>query len=161
MPKLATPVQYEPALEGLNTIRPLQLADEVKVIIPYPVLCKNPPSENKPAVGMFARCSQQSALLKHRIKEFCGYEYIRTQFFLPAYTYCFVFSQKVSFVLFMVLAYSELDKIYWTDNTYTLYLQEISLVAPTFIKLVGTRLYVRVIDISDGYFLDCRCYGFY
>ncbi|GAI67122.1 unnamed protein product, partial [marine sediment metagenome] len=39
MPKLATPVQYEPALEGLNDIRPLQLAGESKVVIPYPELC--------------------------------------------------------------------------------------------------------------------------
>lgn len=66
MPKLATPVQYEPSLEGLNAIRPLQLAEESKVIIPHSVLCKNPPSADRPAVGMLARCSEQGALLKYK-----------------------------------------------------------------------------------------------
>jgi len=63
MPKLATPLQYEPSLDGLNAIRPLQLADESKVIISYPALCQNPPSIDKPAVGLFGRCSQQGSLL--------------------------------------------------------------------------------------------------
>lgn len=64
MPKLATPVEYEPTLEELNTVRPLQLADEGKIVIPYPVLCKNPPTKDRPAVGKLARCTQQGALLK-------------------------------------------------------------------------------------------------
>lgn len=64
MPKLMTPIQYEPSLEGLNAVRPLQLLDEGKSIISYPVLCKNAPSEGRPAIGKFARCSQQGALLK-------------------------------------------------------------------------------------------------
>jgi len=64
MPKLATPIQYKPALEGLNEIRPLQLADESKIVLPCPVLCTNPPSKDRPAVGIFARCSQQGSLLK-------------------------------------------------------------------------------------------------
>ena len=64
MPKLATPVQYEPTLEGLNDIRPLQLADESKIVVPYPALCQNPPTKDRPAVGKLARCSEQGALLK-------------------------------------------------------------------------------------------------
>jgi len=66
MPKLATPIQYEPALDGLNAIRPMQLANVVKTDIVCPVMCKNPATVDKPAVGMLARCSQQGALLKSK-----------------------------------------------------------------------------------------------
>lgn len=64
MVKLASPVQYESPLEGLNDVRPLQLADVGKIVLPTPVLCKNLPTVNKPAVGRLVRCTQQGALLR-------------------------------------------------------------------------------------------------
>lgn len=143
MPKLATPVQYEPALEGLNDIRPLQLADKSKVVIPYPVLCKNPPSTGKPAVGMFARCSQQGALLKSKNTR---YRYLEIQ----ARTYDFydgrktiTFSQKVSLVLCYPGAISFTLNVRWIVPATDGRIQEISLVEPTALNFKGTNLYTR------------------
>ncbi|GAH82001.1 unnamed protein product, partial [marine sediment metagenome] len=126
MPKLATPVQYEPSLDGLNTIRPLQLADEVKTVIPYPVLCKNPPSIDKPAVGMFARCSQQGALLKsvpvwaNRIFE-DDFELSERE---PNVHY--VFPTKVKYVFALLDMGGHSGAVHWTDSSYT---QEYRLIA--------------------------------
>lgn len=59
---LATPVQYEPALEQLNEARPLILPDEVKQEISIAVGCVNLPTVGRPAVGKMLRCDSQGAL---------------------------------------------------------------------------------------------------
>lgn len=64
MPRLATPVIYEPALEQLNEVRPLVLADEVKRLVSLPVLCVNPVSQGLSAVGKLVSCDKQGSLLK-------------------------------------------------------------------------------------------------
>jgi len=76
MPKLLTPVQYEPALDGLNEVRPLQLADEVKIALNIPVFNVNPVGKNKPVVGKLARCNQQGALLEsNKVFDLRNFEY--------------------------------------------------------------------------------------
>ncbi|GAI19748.1 unnamed protein product [marine sediment metagenome] len=143
MQKLATPVQYEPALEGLNDIRPLQLADKSKVVIPYPVLCKNPPSTGKPAVGMFARCSQQGALLKsnNRRYRFLEYEYRNYDYYRAKKT--ITFSQKVSLVLCTPFASVDAIIVRWMLPNFAARIQDISLVEPTVLNFKGTNLHTK------------------
>ncbi len=160
MPKLATPVQYEPALEGLNDIRPLQLADESKVVIPYPVLCKNPPSKGRPAVGMFARCSQQGALLKN-----VSYKAV-----LPEYKYRnvtvydmhthFTFSSKVSYVIAIWKWLGGSPVLYWSDPTYLYNLKTLSNLKYTFLPFIGTDIYFGGRGLGE-WNVDLFVYSFY
>lgn len=161
MPKLATPVQYEPALEGLNDIRPLQLADEGKVVIPYPVLCKNPPSTGKPAVGMFARCSQQGALLKSVSNVYSAYEKIRLNFDVDNLEQVVEFSQRIGFVLCVPIVHHRGSDLWWSEATYTAKFKKISQTAPTFLKFVGSDLYV-LMELRNGIpTLTMDFHGFY
>jgi hypothetical protein len=64
MPKLLTPVQYENTLDELNGVRPLELADEVKLTLDIPILNVNPVSQKRPAIGKLLRCNQRGALLQ-------------------------------------------------------------------------------------------------
>lgn len=160
MPKLATPVQYEPSLEGLNDIRPLQLADEVKVVIPYPVLCSNPPSTGRPAMGKFVRCNQQGALLKHKPYEPLSY-YFKDDTITSAIAGCsFIFPTKV----YGISAYWKIDDgsptCFWTNPRATKNIKELIDRAYIWLPFVGNTIWFVGVGEGDweGYI---EVYGFY
>lgn len=74
MIKLATPILYENALNGLNQLRPLQLKDKSRLTLDYSVLCNNPVGINKPIIGRLARCTEQGAISKKVLQGFSTYE---------------------------------------------------------------------------------------
>ncbi|GAI88583.1 unnamed protein product, partial [marine sediment metagenome] len=137
MPKLSTPVQYEPALEGLNDIRPLQLADESKVVVPYPVLCKNPPSKDRPAVGMFARCSQQGALLKSNNIATTDIDRTTEDFSEAAPLVHYPFTQKVSGVIAKYVNFYGTSGLWWCNSNGTIKYTALSTAAYVFLPFVG------------------------
>lgn len=160
MPKLATPLQYEPTLDGLNAIRPLQLADKVKTVIPYTVLCKNPPSIDKPAVGMFARCSQQGALLKSVPKwaDSISEKALAISEAVP-YAY-YKFPVRIQGVLAL---YNELvggGGVDWCDNNFTISFASLTSVVYTFLPFVGTDIYFMSAGYG-GYEFEIPLIGFY
>lgn len=160
MPKLATPVQYEPSLEGLNAIRPLQLADKVKTVIPYPVLCKNPPSIDKPAVGMFARCSQQGALLKSVPK---WADSISEKALVISETVPYVYYTFPVRVQGVLVTYYELvggGGVDWCDKDFTVSFFTLTNVFYRFMPFVGTDIYFMSGGYG-GYEFDLRLIGFY
>lgn len=161
MPKLITPVQYEPSIERLNDIRPLQLEDEVKIVIACPVLYENPPSENKPAVGKLARCTKQGALLADRQKVYTNFEYITQDFETGDENQVIQFSQKVSFVQSRAVALGTWLTAVWTDPTYTITLKDIRSPYTEFLPFNGVDLYVRVTCSLPGFITTIGFHGFY
>lgn len=161
MPKLATPVQYEPTLEGLNVIRPLQLKDEGKIVIPYPVLCKNPPTKDRPAVGKLARCSQQGALLAGNKDGYTTYEYIEQGFERDDGNKLIQFSQKVSCVQSLITVMGTITGGWWTDPTYTLEFKDIFSTYAVYLPFVGSDLYIKVTCAIPGFVTTIGFCGFY
>lgn len=161
MLKLTAPIQYEPSLEGLNAIRPLRLRDESRILVPCPVLCINPPTKDKPAIGKLARCSQQGALLNDKQKVLTNYEYIEREFPYGLPNQQITFAQEVSPVWCKVLSYIGVTDLFWTDPTYTIDIQAILLIAYTFLQFRGSDLYVRgVVSVPFGH-LTMGFWGFY
>ena len=161
MPKLLTPVQYEPSLEGLNVVRPLHLADEAKPIISYPVLCKNPPTKDRPVVGKLARCTQQGALASDKRVVYDTWEYIEKQFTWTTRQHHIAFSQVVYPVHCNIVSINLINAIAWTDSTYTKIYQLLDLVVDTMLWFKGVNLYIRTIMASPPAFLTLGFYGFY
>lgn len=160
MPRLATPLQYEPSIEGLNDIRPLQLADEGKIVIPMPVLCQNPPTKDKPAVGRFARCSQQGALLKSMPEGVKNYLY--TQFSLSNLdpNKSFAFDRRIyGCVIYYTFVYAT-GAVIWTDETYIQYYVIIFATTATFLPFVGTDIHFTSSGATT-YEIRVDFYGFY
>jgi len=160
MPKLASPVQYESALDGLNTIRPLQLADVGKIVLPTPVLCKNPPNRDNPAVGLLARCTQQGALLKSNglfaNKIYADSFNINTEENNETY----VFPSKVYGVL---AKHSELEEetyCYWCSNDFQDIYISISTHEWLFLPFVGRRICFFV-DAEEDWETVVTLIGFY
>ncbi|MBA7474041.1 hypothetical protein ES707_09388 [subsurface metagenome] len=143
MPKLATPVQYESALEGLNDIRPLQLAEESKIVIPYPVLCKNPPSKGRPAVGKLARCSEQGALLKSNILLL---DKLYT-FFVHIHEYNTLISVMFPNRVYGVAArYNQIEKAsttYWSSDTGVAHIDRLVADKYIFLPFIGKIIYFK------------------
>lgn len=77
MSKLITPGQFEPALDGLNQVRPLILSDEVKQSIDCPVGSMNPPNSDKIIQGTMSRCTKNGASLVN------GIDGLNTQYIIP------------------------------------------------------------------------------
>ena len=61
MGKLITPLHYEPAVDGLNAVRPLVLADEIKQELSLPILNQNPVDSINSARGKFLQSDNQGA----------------------------------------------------------------------------------------------------
>lgn len=144
MQRLATPTQYEPALEGLNDIRPLQLVEDSKIVVAYPVLCKNPPTIDKPAVGKLARCTQQGTLVRHKVNGLTAYEYIEQEFPVNGGNQQIAFSQKVSYISVVEVDVGFRDDSWFMDSTYTHQLARIVGVNQLQFPFVGTVFYVTV-----------------
>lgn len=160
MPKLANPVHYEPSLEGLNVIRPLQLADVNKIVIPTPVLCTNPPSVTKPAVGILARCTQNGALIKSN-NTLCDkiYEaeiYTGDESEFVTYT----FPTKVQGVLAKI-SYVEEDVYDWWCSDYGLQKYvEIFYSVWSFLPFVGKKIHF-LLECAESFETTILLIGFY
>lgn len=141
MLKLATPVQYEPSLEGLNILRPLQLTEESKTVISYPVLCKNPPSKDKPAIGKLARCSQQGAMPKSMPVWANKTGGDTLEFELPVRTHHITFPVKVLGVNALYLEWVMTSHCYWCFPDFTTPIIEIGQINHMFLPFIGTDIY--------------------
>lgn len=144
MPKLATPVQYEPSLDGLNDIRPLQLADEAKVVIPYPVLCKNPPTVDKPAVGMFARCDRQGSMLINVPPWATEVYEIDIDIAVTNGGMFYSFPIMVQGVLAIYTKVGEYMSVEWSNPTYSRSYAYIHENVWKYLSFMGTKIYFRV-----------------
>jgi len=161
MRKLATPVQYESTLEGLNEVRPLQLKGEGKIVIPYPVLCSNPPTKDRPAVGKLTRCSQQGALLAGRRVVYESAEYITEDFEGGDGDKLIRFSQQVKYVVSMVVVAGFWYTAFWTDSTYTIQFKDIHDTNGVYIPFRGIDLYISVVVAPPIGATTIGFYGFY
>jgi len=117
MVKVATPILYEPSMDELNRVRPLQLSTRSRLFLDYPVLCKNPIGEGRPVVGKFLRCDEQGAVLKRNSNSFTGYELKTEQFYAGHDKRVITFSRKVSAMVFEVIFNSQANvlSIYASD----------------------------------------------
>lgn len=161
MRKLLTPVQYEPSLEELNSVRPLQLADDAKIVIPYPVLCLNPVTKDRPPIGKLARCDRAGALLASQPVECTAYEYITEDFADGDSDKLIQFSQQVSFVQTLVTVVGFWGDGYWTDPTYTAEIKNIFGTTTFYLPFVGTDLYIHVTILVPIAPTTIGFYGFY
>lgn len=160
MPKLITPVQFEPSLDGLNIIRPLIMPDECKTVISHPVLCQNLPSEGKPGVGKLARCTQDGALLGDN-SEFASNVYGGT-LAMSGVTSCrtFTFPMRVKAAIAKVFTEEEAATFFWCSSDCLTNYKQLSETVYTFLPFVGTVMQFKMVGGSEEEtFL--RIYGFY
>lgn len=143
MPKLATPVQYEPSLEGLNDIRPLQLADEGKIVVPCPALCQNPPTKDRPAIGRLARCTQQGALVKYNSRLYTAYE----TGFKPISFYgslvSHTFAKRVKGVIAKAIIGTHTYTAVWSESTGTLSFADILFDVNVWLPFTGQTIWFK------------------
>lgn len=160
MPKLITPVQFEPSLDGLNIVRPLIMPDEGKTVISYPVLCKNLPSEGKPGVGKLARCTQDGALLRDNL-EFASNRYygaLSLSGLSPCRT--FTFPMRVKAVSVLPVTEEPAATFYWCSSDCSNNYKQLSDTVYTFLSFVGTVMQFKMVGGTEEetYIL---IYGFY
>jgi len=159
MSKLATPVQYEDALDELNTVRPLSLADKCKLALVTPLLCVNPASESRPATGKLARCNDQGALLKGN-KDFAD-NYLSNSDYLTDYDFTreFTYPQKVKGILCGFFYVTPACVMYWCDPTYTIFYQTIPANVWVWLPFVGDT--IHFIAVGDSFEIVFEARGFY
>lgn len=141
MLKLATPIQYEPSLEGLNVLRPLQLADEVKTELALPVLCVNPIDKTHPATGKLARCSEMGSLLKSKSVFYDEYEKIPLTFYNGYENQTLTFKQKVFQVFAHTEFYNFTASTWWCDPSYYRMYAPIDYNLDVMLPFVGQTMY--------------------
>jgi len=140
MPKLLTPVQYEDTLGELNTVRPLVLADEVKVGLDIPVLNVSPANGRRFVHGKLLRCDNNGALIRGNSKKFDGYE-IQSMYMDEATSAQTIeFTQQVYGVLWVVTSVLKCNYLRWTDPLYFKSYQELSLTGTSWLNFVGLSL---------------------
>ena len=160
MPKLITPVQYEPSVDELNEIVPLYMGDEVQQAINLSVLNANPVSENRPVIGKLARCNQYGGLLKYNDKRsFDNYELIAVD--IPERNYVlYEFAQKVEIVLWTFTSGAKESLLDWCSSGGIYTFKNLSLTGSTWLEFIGTKLYLRGDSGISGY-IRGELRGFY
>lgn len=160
MPKLITPVQFEPSLEGLNIVRPLIMPDECKTIISYPVLCQNLPSEGKPGVGKLARCTQSGALLRDNSELPDKVYDVELEISENGEEISYTFPTKVVGVIAQWEDEADVIDFWWCSSDYSVLFVELRRNDFVFLPFSGKTIHFFV-DSSDGWDIELRLIGFY
>lgn len=160
MAKLATPIQYESALDRLNAVRPLQLADEAKIALNIPVLNVNPVDKDKPVVGKLLRCNQQGVLLRSNDKAQENSEYKSFFSYCRLCTFHFPFAQKVFGVIVTFVDPAEIFTVWWCSEAAVVKYKQITKDVWTFLPFVGIDFYLRFESAVYGAAVP-YLYGFY
>lgn len=148
--KLITPVQYEPVLDDLNQIRPLQLQDDVQRVISLPVVNTNPANNPNNARGKFLRCSQQGVILGTHNYNSYDYEEIEKYIIDDFSDYLITFSQLVKFVQVEIRQMADSGYLRWR----TLYPSRLIIIYENtgfyYWPYRGTQLNVRINGTGNG-----------
>ncbi len=160
MRRLITPVQYDSTLAGLNEIRPLTLADEVKAGLSFPILNLNPVDNNQPAKGRFLRSDHQGSLLRSLADDCPEVSYEKKDIWLESdLTFTVSFAQKVNYVLGKMSWFELTGTIKWNTKDHWYLIKVISNTEQTFLPFRGQVMYVQGFGVSGVGTLTL--YGFY
>ena len=149
MIKLRTPVQYEDVLDELNIVRSLSLNEVSRIELATPVLCKNPVSVGKPAIGKLLRSDEQGALLKSNSFFADKFESVGAQMSSGNLTKTITFSRKVKGVLVGWFETGPYGTFWWSDDTYTAHYKVIPNKTQVYLPFNGTVIHF-VMDWTIG-----------
>lgn len=160
MQKLLTPTQYESALDRLNDIRPLQLAERIRPAISIPVLNSLPVESKKSISGVLAKGTQHGSLLNSM--PVWADNTIETTLDIteavPNVHYQFPIRVKGVLVTFMELAGG--GGIDWSDKDFTAIIMDLCHTLFKFLPFVGTDIYFKSSGYG-GYEFEIILIGFY
>jgi len=137
MIKLITPVQYQEPLGELNSVRPLLLADEIKHVIDYPVLSRQPATSGSPIEGRLLRCTEQACPVIVPDNTEKQYDQYAKTFEVGAETWAIDFGRKVDYVQVRSSLYQRIDWLGQTTPDYTQKIFEIPENSMTFLPFKG------------------------
>lgn len=160
MGKLITPVQYEPALEELNAVRPLQLQVRPRRILNIPILNKLPIESVKSIAGTLAKCTEQGSLLIKPPQDFTHYEAIEILLEEGIAEWYRDFTQKVYKILVYVYEKGLIGALAWTDPTWSSDIAIVNALGCFYWPFVGKRIYMRQ-NIFIGGYMFLYLIGFY
>lgn len=126
----------------LNEVRPLELADESRIVLDLPALNSNPVSHGRPVFGKLARSDKQGALAIKENSGFDNYQMIYYQMLDDIPRRGFLsFSQKVRRVLLLASQPEVNPNLDWTDPTGTKTFKELNPRGKTWIEFSGTNIW--------------------
>ena len=160
MQKLLTPLQYEPVLESLNSLRPLQVKEQISTHIELGVLDRLSVDNNKSAEGMLAKCTGQGDELIHNAESLTGVE---TRLYPWPDGFGLInmnWSQKVYFVVIDVYARTGTPSFNWRDPYGVLTIKALSALGVYMCEFVGTNMYLHL-TTAPVTTLSYNAYGFY
>ncbi|GAF90525.1 unnamed protein product [marine sediment metagenome] len=160
MPTLITPVQYEPALEELNAVRPLRLQERPRISLDIPIINKLPKESVKSIAGTLAKGTPSGALLKLKKEYITAYQ-MQAVSVTTGYVHLnIVFSQVVKKVMVNVTSLGNTTVFYWSTDNFLVVLQDLNSIKVHYLPFVGTNLYIYYAKLSPGQ-LVFNVYGFY
>lgn len=160
MPRLATPVMYESALAGLNDIRPLELGDECRNAVSYPVGTSNPIDTDRPAIGKLVRCNEQGSLLRDIEKWAIHYEYIIRYSSVAVPLFHITFARRVKGVIVKYENVVSISSAYWCDVAGDIHYVRFTSTVFKFLPFVGRAFNIHCVGMGDWNGI-IYLYGFY
>lgn len=160
MAKLATPVQYESVLEGLNALRPLQLVEPIRRTVDVPILNSLPIESVKSAAGTLAKGTQQGAILNKNIYELTEYEKIEYNSAGIAGNINIEFAQTVKHIAINMRQKAGSNPFYWCIPLSNVMLRDITELGMHQLEFVGTKMWFYQ-NALPFHTLIFNAYGFY
>lgn len=156
---LKTPVQFEPAFDGLNEVRPLKLADRVKINLDLPVCNVNPVSSSRRAAGKLLRCNNLGGMLKNSGHSFENVLYRDCQLFPGVPNSSLDVIEGCKGVSAIFTGGGGMTEVYWVDSPLHIFMVEIANEIMTWLPFTGSRMYFYGKNIVGGY-VRVKTYSF-
>lgn len=160
MRRLITPVQYEPAIGGLNEVRPLILSDEVKIALDIPILNTKPVSQERSAIGKMSRCTEQGGLLRSKLIGYENYQKITREFEEEEESQIVYFAQKVSGFYVWITSHTSISYFRWVTYVTSVEIQDLYLAQGTWCNFSGRLLKLNAWGTGE-WSLSADIYGLY
>lgn len=160
MLKLITPIQYESALDGLNQVRPLSLADRGKITLDIPICNSNPVNAGRPALGKLLRCNQRGAILTNGRLGYDDYYYSTGSLSHATLTVKITFPTAVKGFIAKYAEALGTGYIARMDSTYTIQVGKLSLNDYSYFNIRGRYVYLKGFG-SIPFVFPYYVYGFY
>lgn len=160
MQKILTPTQYEPALDRLNVLRPLQVKERVRSTLNIPLLNQLPVESKKSVTGRLVKCTQQGGTIIRPPQGFTQSQVFYFGFEEGVESASETFGQTVYGLFLRVYDVNGVWGLLLSDSTYVITYWSTDVVGCYYIPFVGKTFYLYWVSGAGAYaFVDA--YGFY
>ncbi len=160
MPKLISPVQYGPGLNGLNELRPLSVGDDLDSSLSLPVADVNPADNSQLSAGHFLRSTDQGSMLRKLPFDLEDYSSQSIDhLFVMNETVSIIFAQAVQFAIGKKTVFDGSGILTWVTSAGSIAIHVFEASSYIYLPCKDQRIIVKATNMSGA--INIKLIGFF